>query len=262
MLKAMRGALPLLALLLATPALAEDPPGDAPGGAPAASDPAPPAAPTPAPATPAAAAPAAKPGAAPAAPAKELTPEEEAAAEAALEAEEAARSAYNRELRTVEQEVGRLKERVFRSKATLQLLKELVIEGATLGSRVVLWHINKMGAAYTLESVQYFLDGKNVFTRVDPNGSLDERREIKLHEQTIPPGAHSLQVHMVLRGSGFGVFSYLKTYSFKVHSSYTFTIEDGKQTTVRVIANERSGKTFVERPNVRYEVSAESLREE
>ncbi len=240
MLKAIKNALPLVVLLFATPVMAED-------GVPSGTTPTP-ATGTATPAKPVAAAP--------------LTPEQEAAAEAAAEAEEAARSAYNRELRTVEQEVGRLKERVFRSKATLQLLKELVIEGSTLGSRVVLWHINKMGAAYTMESIQYFLDGKNVFTRVDPNGSLDQRREIKLHEQTIPPGSHSLQVHMVLRGSGFGVFSYLKTYSFKVHSSYTFAIEDGKQTTVRVIANERSGKTFVERPSVRYEVSAEGLREE
>ena len=36
---------------------------------------------------------------------------------------------FRRELRTVEGEVNHLKERVFRSKATLQLLKELVIEG-------------------------------------------------------------------------------------------------------------------------------------
>jgi len=188
--------------------------------------------------------------------------DETAAREAAEEAEAEARSQYNRELRTVEEEVGRLKERVFRSKATLQLLKELVIEGATLGSRVVLWHINKMGPAYTMESVQYFLDGKNVFTRVDPGGSLDQLREIKLHEQTIPPGSHSLQVHTVLRGSGFGVFSYLKTYSFKVHSSYTFEVEDGKQTTVRVVANERPGRTFVDRPGISYEEVSEALRED
>ena len=39
-----------------------------------------------------------------------------------------AKAETNRELRTVEQEVNRLKERVFRSKATLQLLKELGCE--------------------------------------------------------------------------------------------------------------------------------------
>lgn len=173
-------------------------------------------------------------------------------------------SEYTRELLTVEEDVKRLKERVFRSKATLQLLKEIVIEGATVGSRVVLWHVNKMGPAYTMESVQYFLDGKNVFTRVDPGGSLDDLREVKVHEQTVPPGTHSLEVHMVLRGNGFGVFSYLRTYTFKVQSSYTFTVQEGEVSTVRVIANEKSGLTrsFVDRPSVQYEETLETVHRE
>lgn len=184
-------------------------------------------------------------------------------APALSEDQERARSEYNRELRTVEQDVNQLKERVFRSKATLQLLKELVLEGATLGSRFVLWHVNKMGPAYTLESVQYFLDGKNVYAKMDTSGALNQLREVKLLEQAMPPGTHNLQVNMVLRGNGFGVFSYLKTYSFKVQSSYTFSVEDGKATTVKVVANERGGpwRTFVDRPNVVYEEAAEKYTE-
>jgi len=168
------------------------------------------------------------------------------------------------ELATVEEDVRRLKERVFRSKATLQLLKELVIEGATMGSRVVIWHIYKLGRTYNLESAQYYLDGKNIYTRIDPSGMLDKEREIRVREQSVPPGTHNLQVHMVLRGNGFGVFSYINTYMFKVQSSYSFAAEEGKMTVLRVIANERSGlgRTYVDRPGVYYEEMSESLRNE
>lgn len=171
---------------------------------------------------------------------------------------------HNRELRTVEEDVKRLKERVFRSKATLQLLKEIVIEGATVGSRVSLWHVNKMGPAYRMESVQYFLDGKNVFTRVDIDGDLASLDEVLIHEQTVPPGTHDLSVQMVLRGNGYGVFSYLKSYSFKVQSSYQFKVQDGEVTTIEVIANEKSGftRTFVDRPSVEYEETVETVRQE
>ncbi len=171
---------------------------------------------------------------------------------------------YLRDLRTIEESVHHLKERAFRSKATLQLLKELVLEGGTLGSRVAIWHVNRMTGAYTMESVQYFLDGKNVYGKVDPNGSLDEFKELKVREQTVAPGTHSLQVQMVLRGNGFGIFSYLKTYQFKVQSSYSFEVEDGRLTTVRVIASSRGGlrRTFVERPNVKYEERSERLKVE
>jgi len=169
----------------------------------------------------------------------------------------------NRELRTVEEDVNNLKERVFRSKATLQLLKELVVEGSNGGSRVTIRHFNEMSSNYTIESIQYFLDGKNVFTRVDPGGELSAVKEMKIHEQGLPAGTHSLQVKMVLRGNGQGVFSYLRTYQFNVQSSYNFNVEDGQASQLKVIANSRGGmRNFVDRPAIRYEERSDTIREE
>jgi hypothetical protein len=178
---------------------------------------------------------------------------------------EASRQAteLSRELRSVEQEIDGLKERVFRSKATLQLLRELVLEGKNTGSRVQLWHVNKMGPAYVLESAQYYLDGKNVYSRVDNSGALDREQELELVQQALPPGTHNLQVSFVLRGNGLGVFSYLDAYSFKVQSSYSFTVEEGRATQLRVILNESGGplKAFVDRPSIDYEEATESQQE-
>jgi hypothetical protein len=178
------------------------------------------------------------------------------------EAAEQAAGELNRDILTVDQDVSRLKERVFRSKATLQLLKELVLNGSALGSKIVLWHENRMGSAYSLESIQYFLDGKNIYAKTDATGTLDSDREFQVLEQPISPGAHNLQVTFVLRGNGFGVFSYLKSYSFKVQSAYQFNIEDGRVSTVHVIANERGGpwRTFVDRPTVQYEANTERIQ--
>jgi len=184
-----------------------------------------------------------------------------AAAEAAAAAEEA-KQEFNRELKTVEEDVSTLKERVFRSKATLALLKELVIDGATVGSRVSVWHINRLGGSYTMEAVKYFLNGKNVFTKVDPGGALDTIRELKVHEQTVPPGTHQLQLQMTLRGKGYKIFSYLRTYQFNVQSSYAFRVEDGKVTIIRVLAESKGGfRSFVERPHISYDERNDALRE-
>lgn len=184
------------------------------------------------------------------------TPEEEPAAAAA-------EPSYGRELRSVEEDVNNLKERVFRSKATLALLKELVVEGATAGSKVAIWHMNDLGKAYTMESIQYFLDGKNVYTKVDPGGELAAVKEMKVHEQAVPPGTHNLQVKMTLRGAGFGLFSYLKSYQFRVQSSFSFELDDARMKVIRVIADSRGGaRKFVDRPVVRYEERADNLRKE
>jgi len=194
------------------------------------------------------------------APATEAPAAEDSAPEADAEADGIE---LRRELRTVEEGVSNLKERVFRSKATLKLLKELVVEGAAAGSRVVVWHVNQLGGGYSMESAQYFLDGKNVFSKVDPGGTLDTVREIKVHEQTVPPGKHSVQVNYVLRGKGYKIFSYLRSYQFKVQSSYTFDVREGAMSIIRVVADSRGGlRNFVERPTVLYDERSDTIREE
>ena len=162
---------------------------------------------------------------------------------------------FNQELLTIEEEVSSLKEQVFRSKATLQLLKEIVVQGTSEGSKATIWHVNKLGSGYTLESVAYFLDGRGQFAKSDPTGVLDEQREFKVFDGALPPGNHNLTVNMKLRGNGFGVFSYVKNYTFNVQSSTSFTAEEGKSCQVRVVANERKGigRSFTERPNVAFE---------
>lgn len=174
----------------------------------------------------------------------------------------AAEGEFRRELLTTEQDVDKLKERTFRSKATLQLLKELVLEGSSLGSSVVLFHVNQMGSGYTVEEVRYFLDGKNVYAKNLLQGGTADARELEVYDQAVPAGTHNLQVLINLRGNGFGVFSYLQSYSFKLQSSYTFEVADGEQTTVRVIADEKGGllKSFTDRPNVEYEASSARVK--
>jgi hypothetical protein len=169
-----------------------------------------------------------------------------------------------RELRTVEESVHSLKERVFRSKATLQLLRELVIEGAMMGSGVAIWHVNDLTRAYQIESAQYFLDGKSIYAWTEQDTDAKLPRELEIRDQSASPGRHTLQVTMVLRGNGGGVFAYLDDYRFKVQSSFAFEVEEGTMTTVRVRALTRGGvrKAFVERPTIVYEQRTEQYEAE
>jgi hypothetical protein len=56
------------------------------------------------------------------------------------------------------------------------------------------------------------------------------------------------------RGHGYGIFSYLKGYRFRVRSNYSFTAPEGKAITIRVVGYEKGGPTapLEERPAIRY----------
>ncbi|MFZ5470777.1 MAG: dihydrolipoamide acetyltransferase [Myxococcota bacterium] len=186
------------------------------------------------------------PGPAPTAPA---TPGE--AAPPPLTADEA----FNTRVKTLEEQVVDLKEKIFRTKARLLLLQETVLGGdLSTGARAVLIHKNEMGSSFVLESVAYALDGAPIFTKVDPNGDLDKREELEIFNGRIVPGQHQIAVRFVYRGHGFGVFSYLEGYKFKVQSSYTFNAEAGKVTTVKIVGYEKGGLTtdLKDRPAVDY----------
>ncbi|HEX5752278.1 MAG TPA: dihydrolipoamide acetyltransferase [Archangium sp.] len=167
--------------------------------------------------------------------------------------------AFNTRVKTLEEQVVDLKEKIYRSKARLQLLQETVLGGdLSTGARAVLVHRNEMGDSFVLESVAYALDGAPVYTRTDETEELSKSKELEIFTGRIVPGQHQVAVRLVYRGHGFGVFSYLEGYRFKVQSSYTFNAEPGKVTTVRVVGFEKGGVTtdLQDRPAVRYDIES------
>ena len=176
------------------------------------------------------------------------------------EAEQASPN-YDMKLRGIEERVNQLKEKIYQSKARLMQLQEVVLHGSITGSKAVLVHRNEMGSSFKLRRVQYALDGAPIFNRVDTDGALSDKEEIEIFNGSIAPGNHQISVFMEYRGHGYGVFSYLKGYKFRIKSSYTFTAEEGKLTTVKIVGYEQGGLTtpLEERPAVRYDI--ETTRE-
>jgi hypothetical protein len=162
---------------------------------------------------------------------------------------------YAVRLRDLEQRINELKEQIFRSKARLSLLAETVLQGVVAGSQTVIVHENKMSGSYKLVKAVYALDGAPILNRADEEGGLSEKTEFDVYNGSIVPGEHTLTVNLEYRGNGYGIFSYLKGYRFKVRSSYSFSAPEGKAVNLRVVAYEKGGPTapLEERPAISYQ---------
>jgi len=169
---------------------------------------------------------------------------------------------YAVRLRDLEQRINELKEQIFRSKARLSLLAETVLQGVVAGAQAVIIHENRMSSSYRLVKAVYALDGARIFSKADEEGSLGERRETDIYDGSIVPGEHTLTVNLEYRGHGYGIFSYLKGYRFRVRSNYSFSAPEGKAITIRVVGFEKGGPTapLEERPSIRYIERLESTR--
>jgi hypothetical protein len=100
------------------------------------------------------------------------------------------------------------------------------------------------------------LDGAVQYNKQDESDDspLSQQKDIPVFTGSIPPGDHTVQIVLQLRGNGYGVFSYLKGYKFKVPSSHSFTITEGKTLKLDVIAWEKGDVTtdLVDRPAIRF----------
>ncbi|MBI4814732.1 MAG: dihydrolipoamide acetyltransferase [Deltaproteobacteria bacterium] len=164
-------------------------------------------------------------------------------------------------LEGLEERVADLKEKLFRTRAKLLLLKESVLSGEISGSKARIVHNNEMGSGFRLERALYVLDGAPIFDKTASEGQeivIDPTAA--LYDAPVAPGNHLLSVQLLFRGTGYGVFSYLEGYEFDIKSSYAFTAEEGKATTVHVVPFEKGGLTteLTDRPAIRYDVEVRS----
>jgi len=166
-------------------------------------------------------------------------------------------------LRDLEQRINELKEEIFRSKARLSLLAEQVLQNVVGGARAVIQHENEMGSQFRLVRAVYALDGAPILTRDDDNGSLADQHDFPVYNGQIGAGDHSLTVNLEYQGNGYGIFTYVKGYRFRVRSTQSFSVPEGKGIQIRVVGYEKGGPTTrpEERPSVRYIVRIVSLRD-
>jgi hypothetical protein len=162
----------------------------------------------------------------------------------------------NLRLRQLEQRVQALKERAWRAKARVEMLKEAVLGGG-IGARAGIVHQQKMGNSYRLIQLVYALDGTTIFTRKDDTGAMHEQKQFEVLSGPITPGSHTLSVMAIYRGHGYGVFKYLRKYKFTVRSSHTFTVDEGRGVSIKVVGFEKGGSTtpLEDRPALDFQVS-------
>lgn len=167
----------------------------------------------------------------------------------------AADEVHDFKLRELEEKVVTLKEKVFRSKTRLLLLKERLLNDVIAEAKVVIFHENDMGSSFKPVSVLYHLDGEKIYYQDDSTKLLEDTATFEIFNQNLVPGNHVLSVEMVYRGDS-SVFAYLKDYLFKLRASYTFYATKGKITTVRAIGFQKGDITYDlrERPSITFDV--------
>lgn len=166
---------------------------------------------------------------------------------------------YDLKLRELEEKVVSLKEKIFRSKTRLMLLKERILNDVIAEAKLVVEHQNDMGSSFKAVEVHYRLDGETLKLLDNATGNLDSDQALEIFSGNVAPGNHSLSVEMVYQGDSI-FFTYLKDYVFKLRASYTFFATKGKITQVTSTGFLKGDITYniTDRPSIKFKVDQKS----
>ncbi len=163
-------------------------------------------------------------------------------------------SDYRIRLRDLESRVDELKERIRASHTRLSLLSDTILSGGLGGAHAEIVFRNELGNAFRITSLLFVMDGAVQYKKEDATGVLSTQKLIPIFSGPVPPGDHTLQVVVGMRGHGYGVFSYLKAYKPKAKRTHSFTVDEGKSAKVEVVLWEKGSATtpVEQRPALRF----------
>ena len=160
----------------------------------------------------------------------------------------------DKHLREVSNQIDTLKEDTFSTKSRLLLLREEVLRRSVTGARLILVHNNDMGRAFELVRVLYVVDRESKYLRSDSEKGLNDLNNEVVFDGIMAPGDHFLTVQYVFKGREWGIFKYMKDYTFKVESGYAFVLEEGTALEVSVTATEQGDffTAYEQRPTMNF----------
>ncbi len=97
---------------------------------------------------------------------------------------------------------------------------------------------NEMTRAFRLVHARVVVDDVVQLDKPDSGGDLARQNKLPIAAAAVP-GNHTVRAVMTYRGEGFGIFTYLRGYTFELTSSYTFAVGEGK--TARVVGTAYEG---------------------
>ncbi len=160
-------------------------------------------------------------------------------------------------VRSLEERVAELRDRVQRTRAA-ELAETQGGAGTSLqavGVRTVIVHQNEFGASHWLESATYTVDGAAVYTKTDLEGDLSGRRSFEVFDARVTPGAHRIAVELVYRGEGFGPAGEPEGGRLTLRGSHAFYVTS-RGATITAIACERSSAADPEpHPAIHFDIA-------
>jgi hypothetical protein len=155
------------------------------------------------------------------------------------------------ELSEIQKGLEQSKTNLMKSHERLAEVKNTPVNQPPQGhAKLAIVYRNQMSPLFIPTKYDVAVDGFNVYSKPDPGTG---QKEIEFYRGALPPGQHQVTVSIVMKGNGYGAFSYLKDYKFIAHAGHVFSTADEKLTQVKILSIEKAGTAPKDRPAIDFQ---------
>jgi|GEM_PF-2429397 len=133
-------------------------------------------------------------------------------------------------------------------------------EAAAPATVLLVFH-NEMGSAFGIKTVSWTVDKGEEQQMPDAAARANKDGDVVLLSGALPPGDHLVDITLLYKGTGYGVFSYLKGYQFRLTTKHLFQTAPGKEAVIRVVGFEKGNLTteIKDRPAIRVDAGVRDV---
>lgn len=160
---------------------------------------------------------------------------------------------FQDQIRSLNQQIADLKEKVIEAKSRLLSYSQKVAQGFASGTQLFMKVRNDLGKDFEIERLVFYLDGHQIFTReLEPGETFDE---LLAYKGSVLPGRHRIDVDAILRGDD-GVFDFGYSARLRLESGEYFAANEGKIVELDLVLFDRGGafRAIETRPGLKFEI--------
>ncbi len=160
----------------------------------------------------------------------------------------------DQELQQLEEKINQLRNQILDTKSKIMELGDRISQGFISGTKLKLVFTNGMGGTFVPVKVVIKLDGYPIYQGGDEK-KLEDADKMQVFSASILPENHRLDVDLIVRGKGYGIFTYMEAVKLEVSATYYFSAPRGKTLTINVIAADKGSiYQLKDRPTIKFEI--------
>ncbi len=139
-------------------------------------------------------------------------------------------SVYQNEIKEFDRIIDQINKDIKKEEKDINFLKNSLINNEISASKLVVKLLNKDSGYFKITKIKITMNGNNILTRE----TLD-KKELTLFNEAATPGLYTFNFDLYVEGAGYGIFTYMKSYKFRVNRTVKIKVHDIGKSKLKII---------------------------